>query len=89
MREDQDDPSTEYEYEMTFCKTDGERINVLSGTFKFVRRFFRTEFGIVFSGISDSGLVWCESRIRKKGSEGDWLVQAFPVEIEMLDDQPD
>ena len=80
MRDEDDDPNTEYEHQVRVTRTDGETATVSEGKFKFTKHFQRIlgTFALTISATTQSGIVWIENRIRPIGGNK-WISQAYPI----------
>lgn len=81
-----DSKDDEFDFEVILRKPEGEEKTIQSGTFRFAKRFFRIDAGVMIttrSTFTQSGEMVLECKIRKQGTVP-WLSQSFPIDIEVV-----
>jgi hypothetical protein len=85
MRDDQDDPTHEFQFEMNFLlPPDHARSQILAGKLFFEEGKPVRRTALVFLSplaVSQPGLMWVESRLRRSG-DNEWLSQKYPIILE-------
>ena len=81
MKDANDGPEDEYEYETVATSPGGEELTVNAGSFSFTKTFYRIQMGFVLAKpFQQSGDFVVCSKIRRKGTD-EWLVQEYPIPI--------
>jgi hypothetical protein len=77
-----------YEYETVMHRPDGTSDVIHRGEVQFLKkRFYRIDSGVIFTThtkFQASGELVFESRIRKSGTDDDWVSQSFALDIEFV-----
>lgn len=86
IKGEDDSESDVFDYETVLHKPGDEPRVMQTGEFRFEKRFFRINAGLVFTThtkFATSGEMVLESKIKKRGTEA-WISQTFVIDIEVL-----
>jgi hypothetical protein len=89
MRDSDDDPDQEYDYESFFVMTpETDMLGAAKGKFKFREMLHRFTVTVPIPlQFKDSGIMYAHCRIKKVGhAEGQWVSQDYPVLIDVLNE---